>query len=235
MKTLIRIVCFILCGEAFAAGGTEDSTLRWEPSGLGIHAGITGVGVQLAWKLRSQSRLVLRVGGSYLAYKKKIQIDLGDSSIIEFRPDFVIGIVHSSIKWHPFPRSAFFVTGGIGYTWRPDIRLQMSALSSIELGGIQMKPGEFGTIGLDIRWSPIVGYAGFGVGRSIPKRRWGVGFEVGCYYLGPPKINMDFEGFLETTTLDEQVPLIQRNMRGYRYLPNLQLVITYALVKKSWR
>jgi len=43
---------------------------------------------------------------------------------------------------------------------------------------------------------------------------------------------MEFEGFLETTTLAEQTPLIERNMRGYRFLPNLQLVFTYSLFKK---
>ncbi|AXE17018.1 hypothetical protein DR864_04350 [Runella rosea] len=235
MKKAVWLIYFVALGRAFATGNPGDSAVRWWPSAVGIQAGTTGVGVQWAWKLRSQPRLVLRVGATYVAYKKKIQIDLGDSSLIEFRPDFVIGVVHSSVKWHPFPRSAFFLTGGLGYTWRPDIQLELSALSPIELGGIQMKPDEFGTIGLGIKWSPVVGYAGFGFGRSIPKRRWGVGVELGCYYLGAPKINMEFDGFLETTTLEEQIPLIERNMRGYRYLPNLQLVITYALVKKSLR
>lgn len=236
MRTTLWMV-FLLAWVKVHAGnvGKRDSTVQWLPGGIGIHAGITGVGGHLAWKLPAKARLVLRVGGTYLAYKKSMQLDLGDSSIVELRPDFVIGLVQTSIKWHPFRRGAFFVTGGAGYTWRPDIRLQLTAKTLLDLGGIRMKAEEFGTIQLGVKWSPIVGYAGFGFGRSIPRRRFGFGVEMGCYYLGSPKVEMEFEGFLETTTLAEQTPLIEKNMRGYRFLPNLQLVFTYSLFKKPMR
>ena len=111
MKKAVWLICFVALGRAFATASPGDSAVRWWPSAVGIQAGTTGVGVQWAWKLRSQPRLVLRVGATYVAYKKKIQIDLGDSSLVEFRPDFVIGVVHSSVKWHPIPRSAFFFDG----------------------------------------------------------------------------------------------------------------------------
>lgn len=227
------LLLFLLAGNAHA--GEQDSTLRWKPSGVGIHAGITGVGAQLAWKLSSRPRLVLRVGVTYVGYKKKLELDIGQGSKIDFYPDVVIGIAQASIKWHPFRRGSFFLTAGAGYTWRPDLRLKIKAQNKLNLGGIEMKAEEFGTLGLGIKWSRIVGYAGFGMGRSIPKRRFGVGFELGCYYLGKPKVLLDLDGFLETTTLEEQIPLIERNMRGYRFLPNLQVMFTYALVKKAWR
>lgn len=221
---------------AYSAEATpKDSSLRWQPSGVGIQVGVTGVGAQLAWKLRTKPRLVLRAGASYLAYKQAAVIDIGEGSKIDFYPNIVIGLVQSSLKWHPFKRGSFFLTGGLGYTWRPDLRLTVKAQNDLNLGGISMKADEFGTVGLGIRWSPVVGYAGFGMGRSIPRRRWGVGFEIGCYYLGSPKVELDLDGFLETTTLEEQIPLIERNMRGYRYLPNFQFTVSYALVKKAWR
>ncbi len=232
IKLLIPLL-FLLVGKAYA--GARDSTIRWQPSGVGLHAGITGVGAQLAWKLSSRPRLVLRVGVTYVGYKQKLELDIGQGSKIDFYPDVVIGIAQTSVKWHPFRRGSFFLTAGAGYTWRPDLRLKVTAQNKLDLGGISIKAEEFGTVGLGIKWSSVVGYAGLGMGRSIPKRRFGVGFELGCYYLGPPKVLLDLDGFLETTTLEEQIPLIEKNMRGYRFLPNLQVVFTYALVKKAWR
>lgn len=233
MKFVALLLCLLMGYSSVFSSEPTRTPSKWWPQGVSVHAGVTGVGVQGAWRLPKHPQWVVRVGGSYISYKKQHQIDLGDSSIVEFRPDFVIGLVQSSVKWQPFRRSSFFLTAGAGYTWRPDVQLQLQALSPIELGGIQMKPEEFGTIDLRVRWSSVVGYAGMGMGRSVPKRRWGFGFELGCYYLGKPKLSADYEGFLETTTLDEQLPMIERNMRGYRFLPNLQFVISYSLVRKT--
>lgn len=233
MKQVFSLIIFLISCEVSA--GNKDSTIRWQPSGLGIHAGITGVGGHLAWKLSGKPRLVLRLGGTYVGYNQSNVLDIGGGSKIDFYPNIVIGMVQSSVKWHPFRRGSFFLTGGLAYTWRPDLRLKIKAQNKLDLGGISMKAEEFGTVGLGLKWSNIVGYTGLGMGRSIPKRRFGVGFELGCFYLGKPQVLLDLDGFLETTTLEEQVPLIEKNMRGYRYLPNLQIVFTYALVKKAWR
>ncbi len=86
-----------------------------------------------------------------------------------------------------------------------------------------------GTIEGQFTWGGGLGYAGFGFGRSIPRARVGFGMELGCYYLGIPKIELHYDGFLETTTIQEQIPTIQRNLSGYRYLPALQFVLTYAI------
>ena len=105
IKLLIPLL-FLLVGKAYA--GEQDSTIRWQPSGVGLHAGITGVGAQLAWKLSSRPRLVLRVGVTYVGYKQKLELDIGQGSKIDFYPDVVIGIAQTSVKWHPFRRGSFF-------------------------------------------------------------------------------------------------------------------------------
>ncbi|MCY1369134.1 hypothetical protein D9M69_561550 [compost metagenome] len=51
------------------------------------------------------------------------------------------------------------------------------------------------------------------------KNRVGLGFDLGFFYLGSPRLSLDYEGFLETTTIDDELVKIQHNMRGYRYYP----------------
>ncbi len=96
-----------------------------------------------------------------------------------------------------------------------------------------MTPEDVGTINLGVRWHPVIGYAGWGFGRAIPRRRFGVGFEMGVYYLGRPTVQLDYEGFLETTNLSEQVPIVERNLSNYRYLPALSLTLSYVLNRSS--
>jgi hypothetical protein len=72
-------------------------------------------------------------------------------------------------------------------------------------------------------------YAGVGLGKVVPKRRLSVGGEMGFFYMGKPRVSLDYSGFLETTTIDEQIPTVERNLSGYRFLPTLTISLTYRL------
>jgi hypothetical protein len=60
----------------------------------------------------------------------------------------------------------------------------------------------------------------------------GFGAELGMYYLGKPKVILNYDGFLETTTIDEQIPKVEENLSGYRYLPALTLFVSVGIGKK---
>lgn len=197
--------------------------------GIGIQLGSTGLGIQVARPLPTKARLVARVGLSYIAWQKPIRLSVeGDGKLI-IQPDFVLNVASASIKWHPAHKKSFFITAGGGYAWRPSLGVSVRAESTITFGGLEMTPENVGVIDVRFRWSHFVGYTGIGFGRSIPRRRFGLGVEVGCYYLGAPTIDLTYEGFLETTTIQDQVPVVQRNLSGYRYLPSLQFSVTYAI------
>lgn len=214
---------------ARAVSPFPDSTHRPSPYVLTLAVGSTGAGLQVSRALPTKARLVARAGASYFAVRKPFALTVGDSSKIDVDPDFVIGVVNASLKWHPFRRGSFFLTAGGGYTWHPTVGGVLTARNKLNFGGILMSPDNFGTIQAALRWHRLLGYAGMGFGRSLPRRRVGVGVELGVYYLGAPRLELQYEGFLETTTLQEQVPTIERNLSGYRWLPNLQFNLSYAL------
>jgi hypothetical protein len=41
--------------------------------------------------------------------------------------------------------------------------------------------------------------------------------------MGNPSLDLAYEGFLETTTLDSQVPQIEHNMTHYSFYPKIGL------------
>ncbi|SOD91829.1 hypothetical protein [Spirosoma fluviale] len=196
---------------------------------VSIHLGTTGPGVFYSRQLSSARRLTVRLGGHYISYQKQIRVEAATDSYVQIKPDFTIGVAEANLIWHPFRRSSFYVTGGIAYTWHPDLRLTLTTEDKLTLDGLELLPQDVGTVNLAFHWHPLVGYLGWGFGRTIPKSRFGAGVEMGLFYLGKPSVSLDYEGFLETTTIDEQVPAVERNLSNYRYLPSINLTVSYRL------
>ncbi|MFC5409858.1 hypothetical protein ACFPMF_11100 [Larkinella bovis] len=215
-----------------AQSGRDSVSLKPAPYALGLQLGTTGVGLQVARVLSTDSRLVGRLGVSYFAYDGGFKVKAGDGKL-NITPDLVMGIALASVKWHPFQSNPFFLTGGAGYTWRPDVKANVVAEGDVKFGGLQISQENVGTINASLKWSPVLGYAGLGYGRSTPIRRLGFAVELGCYYIGTPKVDLQYTGFLETTNIDEQIPVIENNMRNYRFLPSLQFLITYGLFRNK--
>lgn len=233
---MIRICLCILVDllgqtSGFSTPSTPpDSTAkRLSKQSISLQLGTTGPGVFYNRLLSRSNRLTLRVGGQYFAYRKPIRVKAASNSYLQIKPDLTIGIAEANLKWHPFPRGSFFVTGGIGYTWQPEMRFVLTAENKLNFDGLELTPESVGTVNLGFRWHPVVGYLGWGFGRSLPKKRFGIGFEMGVFYIGKPSVQLDYEGFLETTTIDEQVPIVERNLSNYRYLPSINVTLSYRL------
>ncbi|WP_246225253.1 hypothetical protein [Spirosoma terrae] len=221
-------VSFVLLSNASGQDTMALAGSRHRQS-LSMQLGTMGVGLFYQRKLTTSERWVIRAGGQYAAYRKPIRVKTAPESYIQIDPDFVINIAQVSMAYYPFRRSAFFVVGGAGYTWHPYMNFVVTANDKLNLGGLELTPEDVGTVDLGFRWQSVVGYLGMGFGQAIPRKRIGIGVELGVYYLGRPSVNLDYEGFLETTTIDEQVPVVERNLSGYRYLPAINLTITYKL------
>ncbi len=208
-----------------------DSLRPATPQSVGIQLTTTGPGVFYARELSRPHRLSLMVRGQYVAYRQRVRVETEPGSELLIDPDFMIGLAQVGLNWQPFRRGSFFLAGGVGYTWHPYLNAVASATDKLMLSGLELTPEDVGVVDLTVRWHPVIGYAGWGFGRVIPRKRWGVGFEMGVFYLGRPRVDLHYEGFLETTTLDEQVSVVERNLRKYRYLPSLNFHLAYKLTR----
>ena len=230
MRTcLLPFFMFVTTSGLALSQNNPDSTRRTIGQSVSLQAGTLGFGLFYNRELSRAYRLTLRAGGQYIAYRKPIRIETAPNSYLIVDPDFMIGTAQAGLKWNPFRRGAFFVAAGVGYTRHPTVGFEITANDKLNLGGLELTPEDVGTINLGVRWRPVVGYAGWGFGRTIPRRRIGIGFEMGVYYLGKPSVLLDYKGFLETTNLREQVGTVERNLSNYRYLPSLSLTISCAL------
>ena len=233
MVLRIQFSFLLVCLAQFAFSTTPDSLIHHKAlQSVSLQLGTTGPGLYYNRQISPAHRLTLRVGGQYVAYQKLIRVTAKSDSYINIQPDFAIAIAQASMKWHPFRKGTLFLVGGVGYTWHPSQRTEITTENKLKLDELVLMPEDVGTVNLGVRWPPVMGYFGWGFGRSIPKRRFGAGFEMGVYYLGKPRIELEYEGFLETTTLDKQIPTIERNIADYRYLLTINLMLSYRLTKK---
>ena len=223
------IIWLIYLGSNSGFAQLDSSWHRSARQSISLQLGTTGPGLFYNRLLNDKHRLSLRVGGQYIAYQKLIRVKAKSDSYINIQPDFAIAIAQANLKWHPFQKGTFFLTGGLGYTWHPSQSTVITTENKLKLDDLVLTPEDVGTVELGVRWKPVIGYLGWGFGRSIPKRRLGASFEMGVHYLSKPRIDMNYEGFLETTTLDQQLPIIERNISGYRYLLSINLLLSYRL------
>lgn len=219
----------VLCLPWAGISQSRPDSVTLPPQAIRLQVGTAGVGLFYKRVLSASPGVSLRAGGQYMAYRKPVRIQTDPGSFLNVTPDFMIGLVRADLAWHPFPRRAFFVAAGMGYTWHPNLSFVINAESALSLGGLELTADDVGTIHLDLRWQPVLGYVGWGFERLVSRRRVGIGFEMGMLYLGRPQLRLQYEGFLETTNLDEQVPVVERNLAGYRYLPSLNVTLSYAL------
>ncbi|MDB5241220.1 MAG: hypothetical protein JWP57_1845 [Spirosoma sp.] len=229
MRLIMAFVFIIAVNSPGRAQYGMVQTTRQASQSICLQAGTMGAGLFYNHVVSHSHRLTARVGGQYIAYRKPIRLKTAPASYLTVDPDFMISTGQAGLVWNPFRRGTFFIAAGVGYTWHPNMSFVITANDKLNLGGLELTPEDVGTVNLGVRWHPVVGYVGWGFGRVIPRRRFGLGFEMGMYYLGRPTVQLSYEGFLETTNLDEQVPIVERNLSNYRYLPSLSLTLSYAL------
>jgi hypothetical protein len=197
---------------------------------VGLKGGTTGLGLELARSFPNP-RWQLRLGGSHLGYGAIQTVALNKKSPLRLDPDVRLALLRAGVDFYPFRRSNLHLSAGLAYQLRPEYAAWIDAPTGIDYEGIVIAGDEFGSIDLRLRWARVLPYLGLGLGRAVPKGRFGGGFDLGGYYLGPPRLRTTMTGLIESTTLSDEVPRIEKNMRGYRYLPNLTLHFRYRLTR----
>jgi hypothetical protein len=228
---LRSILLFVLCWSgtlsSFAVHFPGDSA-RFS---AGLAGGTLGYGVEGAWRLNH--RWQFRLGFTRVAYKKPFDVDANKESTFHLQPLVRMNLLHAGANWVPFRKSSFYLTGGLALQIDPSYSVSGNTLTGLHVDAINISPEEFGQARLSLKWWPVIPHLGLGFGRAVPKKRIGVSFEMGCHYLGSPKINFWTDGLVESTTLPDQIPKIEHNMWNYSYLPYLMLYVRYRLPDRN--
>ncbi|WP_101725367.1 hypothetical protein [Emticicia sp. TH156] len=233
MKTFLLNTFLFFCGllPCCCQGSQKDTSIvqTFRQAVVGLNVSTLGAGTNLSVMIPSKVVLLAELGFSYFRFTRELNLKLPEGSSVFFQPDIHRNVVTGMLSWYPFKKEKFFLRAGLGYCVRQKYFVRVTSPTGLLLGGVEIASEDFGQVDLDIKWSNLMPYAGIGFGKPIPKKKLGVNFNIGCFYMGSPKINAGFQGFLESTTLDSQIALIEKNVRNYSYFPMLSVSLRYRL------
>lgn len=222
------VVLFFFQSNVSYAFHTLDSLNKINHS-IGININSVGIGLEGCFHKKKVNRFDIRPGIALFKFSNSQKIELDKGSFIDINPNLEMIQLHSYIDYLPFKNNGFRLTGGIGYTVIQNYEASFSTTTGLKIGGMQIASDDFGNIDFRIRWQNFRPYLGIGFGKPTSKGKIGFGADIGCFYMGKPNLSLQYEGFLETTTIDEGIKKIEYNMRGYRYYPHIAIQLKYKI------
>lgn len=219
--------------------------------GVGVNAGLYGFGVQGATTLSPNFKL--RVGVDYFSYTDResgefdidvifreyevtTQARLSDTKITF--PNF-----KAMVDYYPVANSIFSITGGFyfgnnrastnglidGYEALVET---LGAKPVLRYEDVVITPNDDGSFdGKLVMGNTVKPYLGIGIGRTIPRNRVGVKFELGMVYQGEyslssPNINEAGNAWFDRLTDELDLPFSESLLKWW---PMLNLSLTYRI------
>lgn len=232
MKTLLSLclaifICASLNAQSDTATLRKKSPVVFSPGfGLGFGAGIKGATGQLSYHFKKELSLRAEVNGLTL---EDLTVDIVFSGQT-LRTVGNLDLLNTSLILDYFPNyeySSFHFFAGISYA--NNARMQGRGLypEAIEYGEITFEGEEIGYVDVQMITNTWMPQMGIGFGRSRPKRKAGVRFEIGTYYWGAPQIKMEATRMLENTA--QEASKLQDNLSQYRWLPFMNIALNFRL------
>lgn len=206
---------------------------------IGILGSTNGFGLQLSRQLGGKNKIAVKLSGTHFLYQINNQIVTIDGKNIYFYGNTLVGIklrvngkielgaANISLDFHPFG-NAFKISTGCALIFT-QLNFIATPRDSLKQGEISIGPEEQGNIYYALKTQMLCPYLGIGIGRAIPKKRLGVNFEIGAYYIGEPKLSFETTGMLEPTSVEEGK--LKENIRNYQLLPTISLGLIIRISK----
>ncbi|WP_285009743.1 hypothetical protein [Pedobacter faecalis] len=195
-----------------------------ENAAVQAHAGTQGFGV--AARYAFLPNLSARLGASFGSVKieKGISFDnlSSDNTLKAEASNMHLWAEFSPISW-------LRINAGAGYFFKAEATMETIPNESVTQDGITLEPEEIGKLTTTATYKEFAPYFGLGFGRGIPQGRFNVNVDLGTYYLSAPSVTMVGTEYLADN--GHNGPILERNMKDYRWLPVLQLNLTFKFSK----
>lgn len=192
--------------------------------GLSLNLG-TLPGLELNYAIKP--RLTARLSYGYLQYKPDFSLTVSEQKL-NMNGAVKMSVPALSLVFTPSPSGIFKIVGGAAYITRGKADLHFRAAENYEVNGETYTPDEVGEINYVMDYtSTLAPFAALGVGRSIPRKRIGVGVELGSFLLSSPKITLT--GTEKLVSMSEEASTIENNTKDWKYWPILNLKINVRL------
>lgn len=225
MKSLPFILFFLISFTASAqVPSKQHPDLPSAPSfGIALNLGIIP-GADAGMQVNRFVGVRLKVG--YFRYNDYPYDVYVQSVKLETRSSLQLGAIEFLGDVFPFGSGLFRVTGGFTVFTGNKLAIRGYLGETIYYEGQEIRPEDVGFIDADIHWQRAGAYLGIGMGSTVPRKRVGAGFDLGVYYMGKPRVDVNFT----EEPIPEIQPALQEYVDPYKFLPYINFRVSLRLI-----
>jgi hypothetical protein len=193
----------------------------YQPFSLGAEAGTTGIGGAASWRFADHFGLV--GGADYFSYSMSRTIQS-----IPYSANLRLMTERAGVNLYPSKDSSFYI--GLGAYFNQN-RLTGTAISdgSLAINGTPVPAGD--SVHLEYKQQPVDPYVAIGGNLYFDKaRHFSLGFELGAFYLGNPRVNITTtpSGVVPPADLAASEQKVENDIKKVPVWPILKLSLNYS-------
>ncbi len=190
---------------------------------ISLGLGTTGVGAEGKLSLNKHFNVRLGVSTLPLSYSGPLTLD-GVKTTAKASGNF--SKVSLLAEYKPF-NSSIRLVGGLGYYFSAKPHVVLKPTQNYKFGQTTVTKDELGQMDITTNWNGIAPYLGIGLLPDFPKRKFNVNIDLGVYYLSKERSTFTGTNLLQDNSSNDAV--LDNNLSGYRWMPELKINLTYKL------
>ena len=206
---------------------------------VGINVG-TGVGLDVAY--RFSKHWAAKLAYNHADYEKKgYTYDIvttnpdgtKDTKKLSFDAAVKLSSIGVNFEYSPGPKGRFKLVGGLAYFPSNTVAVGGEVLTAIKFNDVVLNPEDIGGGVMTVGFSqPIAPYLGMGFGRTFPRKRVNVSFDLGGQYKGDYTVKLAVREGVILKQNEENAAVLQRNFNEKWYgkiWPVMNLRLAYLI------
>ncbi|WP_223817992.1 hypothetical protein [Mucilaginibacter rubeus] len=221
---LLPLLVFVL-GKSSKAQNADWRDQVTNQKSLHFNVGTQGVGAEFAYGVLP--KMSLRLGANIIPVSADNVFSVsGFNSNSRMSANF--SNIHLLADFIPFKSApGFRLVGGAGYFINAKGKIAVQPKDNYTYGDIVLNNEEVGNLNMNVNWRGFAPYAGIGLLKPFSNRTFNVNLDLGTYFLKQPDANITASGILSGNT--SQSAQLQQNLKGYRFLPVVQLNFNFRI------
>lgn len=219
---------FVLASAMAVNAQSAESAERFD---LGIHGGTQGLGINGAYAFTNKIGLRLSTSMASFGYSD-VRSWSGNEYNLNMKSK--VGNALLQAEYRPFnsPEEARFlqklaITAGAAYFYKLKGTATGVPSNNYALGDLTINKEDIGTINASTKYKAFAPYAGLAFRQMKLQQKLSLNVDLGSHYLSSPEVTLTGDKLLSGNESNQAT--LENNLKNYRWLPVLQLGLSYQL------
>lgn len=229
MRKLLILPLALLLANAVVAQSQDDAASG--KLALGIQGGTQGLGINGAYAFTNKLGLRLSTNIAAFGYTDARSWNSKEYDL-DMKSKFSNAMLQA--EYRPFNtvnESRFLqklaVTAGAAYFFKSEADATGIPAEDFKFGELTINKEDIGTIKANTKWKSLAPYAGLALREMKLKSKLFLNADLGSHYLSSPEVTLTADKQLSGNEANQ--PVLENNLKNYRWLPVLQLGLSYQL------